>query len=193
MKTYIYFVRHGIAPFSLEKERDRGANLNGQGQRDAIRVAELLKEEQIDVIVSSAYHRARETVAPLAERLGMDITLYEELIERPIAGLHQGYPEEELLAAIERSFRDPDYRMPDGESTRQAQERAIPILLKLLSDYKGRKIAVGTHGNIMTIMLSYFDPSYGYEFWKSTSKPDIYRAEFHDTQLLQVERLWKPD
>jgi 2,3-bisphosphoglycerate-dependent phosphoglycerate mutase len=64
--------------------------------------------------------------------------------------------------------------MPEGETTRQAQERAIPIILKLLSDYEGKKIVIGTHGNIMTIILKYFDTNYGFEFWKQTSKPDIY-------------------
>jgi broad specificity phosphatase PhoE len=42
MTTNIYFVRHGIAPFSLELERAGGASLSEQGKADAKRVAELL-------------------------------------------------------------------------------------------------------------------------------------------------------
>lgn len=81
--------------------------------------------------------------------------------------------EEEILKAIEQSFVDIDYSLPEGETTRQAQARAIPKILQLLSDYKGKKIAIGTHGNIMTIILNYFDKSYGYDFLVQTSKPDI--------------------
>lgn len=39
MKTFIYFVRHAISPFTLNNERDRG--LSEQGKRDAVLVAEI--------------------------------------------------------------------------------------------------------------------------------------------------------
>lgn len=32
MKTYIYFVRHAISPFSLENERSRGLSDQGANQ-----------------------------------------------------------------------------------------------------------------------------------------------------------------
>ncbi len=190
MKTYIYFIRHGIAPFSIEHERSGGTSLSEQGVLDAKRVAELLSNEDIDVIVSSSYFRALETVSPLAELIKKEIIPYIELIERPIASLNYAVSEEELLIGIEQSFVDIDFCLPEGETTRQAQERAIPLIMKLLSDFKGKKIAIGTHGNIMTIILNYFDSSYGFEFWKQTSKPDIYRLEFEEKELKLVDRLW---
>lgn len=191
MSTYIYFVRHGIAPFSLELESTAGgASLNEQGKSDAKRVAELLRNEEIDVIVSSSFKRAKETVMPLSELLQIEIIQYEELIERPIASLNYPVSEDQLLLAIEKSFSDIDYCMHEGETTRQAQGRAIPIILKLLSDHEGQKIVIGTHGNIMTIILNYFDSNYGFDFWKQTSKPDIYKLKFEGTKLKTVERLW---
>jgi 2,3-bisphosphoglycerate-dependent phosphoglycerate mutase len=190
MTTYIYFVRHGIAPFSLELESTGGASLSEKGKSDAKRVAELLRNENIDVIVSSSYNRAKETVTPLAELLQKEIIQYEELIERPIASLNYPVSEEQLLIGIEKSFIDIDFCMPEGETTRQAQERAIPIILKLLSDFEGKKIVIGTHGNIMTIILNYFESNYGFEFWKQTSKPDVYKLEFEEKKLKDVERLW---
>ncbi|MDQ0915263.1 histidine phosphatase family protein [Paenibacillus sp. V4I5] len=190
MKTYIYFIRHGIAPFSIEHERTGGTRLSEQGELDAKRVAEILSNEDIDVIVSSSYFRALETVSPLAELLKKEIIPYIELIERPIASLNYAVSEEELLIGIEQSFVDIDFCLPEGETTRQAQERAIPLIMKLLSDFKGKKIAIGTHGNIMTIILNYFDANYGFEFWKQTTKPDIYRLEFEEKELNLVERLW---
>ena len=189
MNTYIYFVRHAISPFSLDNERNRG--LSDQGILDSIWVAEILKNEGIDIIVSSSFARAVDTIKPLANLLNKEIIQFEELVERPIASLKYQIEEDDLLKGIERSFIDIDYCMPEGETTRQAQERSIPIIKKLLTDYKGKKIAVGTHGNIMTIILNYFDKSYGNDFWIQTSKPDIYKLEFDDTKLIQVERLWE--
>ncbi|MDD9268438.1 histidine phosphatase family protein [Paenibacillus sp. GCM10023248] len=191
MLTYIYFVRHGIAPFSLELESSAGgASLNEQGKFDSKRVADLLRNEDIDLIVSSSFNRAKETVMPLAELLQKEIIQFDELIERPIASLSYPVPEEELLCGIEKSFSDIDFCMPEGETTRQAQERSIPIIMNLLSAYEGKKIVIGTHGNIMTIILNYFDSSYGFNFWKQTSKPDIYKLEFEDRKLKHVRRLW---
>jgi len=108
-----------------------------------------------------------ETVSPLADLLKKDIIEYEELRERPIASLKYEVPEEELLNGIQRSFVDVDFCMPEGETTRQAQERAIPVIKRLLSEYRGKKIVIGTHGNIMTIILHYFDRTFGFEFWTS--------------------------
>jgi 2,3-bisphosphoglycerate-dependent phosphoglycerate mutase len=83
-------------------------------------------------------------------------------------------PWDEILQAIEKSFIDLDFALEGGESTRQAQNRAIPIIEKLLEEHRGKNIVIGTHGNIMTIIMNYCDKKYGFEFWNSTSKPDIY-------------------
>jgi len=119
------------------------------------------------IIFFVRYLRAMETVSPLADLLKKDIIEYEELRERPIASLKYEVPEEELLNGIQRSFVDVDFCMPEGETTRQAQERAIPVIKRLLSEYRGKKIVIGTHGNIMTIILHYFDRTFGFEFWTS--------------------------
>jgi 2,3-bisphosphoglycerate-dependent phosphoglycerate mutase len=190
MKTYIYFVRHAISPFSLDNERDRG--LSEQGKIDSIRVAELLSTEGIDVVASSTFVRAVETVRPLADHLNKEILQFEDLVERPIASLKYEIFEEELVKGIEKSFTDIDYCLAEGETTRQAQNRSVPTFEQILSVYKGKKVAIGTHGNIMTIILKYYDDRYGFDFWKQTSKPDIYKLEFDDYELLRVERMWKP-
>ncbi|WP_199621373.1 histidine phosphatase family protein [Paenibacillus alkalitolerans] len=189
MKTYLYFVRHAISPFVFGNERDRG--LSDQGFSDSQRVKELLINEGIDAVISSPYARAIQTVNYLSEALGKEIIVYEELRERPIKSLDEKCTEEELLAAIEKSFSDKDYCLHGGESTGAAQQRAIPVINRILTEHQGKKVVIGTHGNIMTIILNYFNDGFGYEFWKSTSKPDIYKAEFEGNALINVVRLWE--
>lgn len=53
------------------------------------------------------------------------------------------------------------------------------------------EVAIGTHGNVMTLMMNYFDSTYGLDFLVHTSKPDIYRMEIVNNQLKEVKRLWK--
>lgn len=189
MKTEIFMVRHAESPFIHGEERTRG--LSEAGLQAAVKVADLLDHEDIHAVVSSTYVRAKQTVQVLAARKGLPILEYEELRERPIKGLNDKATWEELLTAIEISFEDHDYALHEGETTRQAQQRAIPIIQELLEKYAGQNIVIGTHGNIMTIIMNYYDPSYGYEFWSSTTKPDIYRMTYWDGQLVNITRMWK--
>ena len=99
--------------------------------------------------------------------------------------------EDEIQQAIKTSYKDIDFYLKDGESIRDVQNRAIPVIKNLLNNYQGKNIIIGTHGNVMTIIMNYFDKSYGYEFWKNTSKPDIYKLEFSGENLLSVHRLWE--
>lgn len=187
METRIYMVRHADSPYVFGQERSRG--LSEQGNHDALKVADLLDPYEIHYICSSDYARAVQTVKHLASRKNLPIVEYEELRERPIKGIDASW--EELLIAIERSFHDLDFALEGGESTREVQSRALPIIEKLLSEHNGKNIVIGTHGNIMTIIMNYFDNNYGYDFWKSTSKPDIYEMIFLGNELKGINRLWK--
>lgn len=189
MKTTIYMVRHAESPYLLGEERTRGLSKEGFAAADV--VADLLEDVQIDYFASSAYTRAIQTVQVAADRRGAHIEAYEELIERPIKGLDYEMSWEEIEVAIKRSFADSEYALEGGESTGAAQARAIPVIEQLLEQYRGQSIAIGTHGNIMTIIMSYYDKGVDYDFWASTSKPDIYKLTFAENQLESTERVWK--
>ncbi|QUW24102.1 histidine phosphatase family protein [Sporosarcina sp. Marseille-Q4063] len=189
MTTSIYMIRHAESPFIFGEERTR--KLSKDGEIEAEKVAELMLSDKIDVIVSSPFARAIKTIEEIATTQNLEIKLYEELRERLIKGDYQ-LAWEEVEPAIKKSFEDKDYCLPGGETTRQAQERAVPIIKQLLKEYEGKSIVIGTHGNIMTIIMNYFDEQYGYDFWASTSKPDIYQLIFIDGELTEVKRTWEP-
>jgi len=188
MHTVVYMVRHARSPFKFGEERTR--SLSEEGKKEAKKACDVLMDKEIDVIVSSPYARAIETVQALAAHKSLPIKEYEELRERSVKGLDYKLPEQEILKAVKKSFDDKNYCLSGGESIFQAQHRSIPIIKKLLKDYEGKHIVIGTHGNIMTIIMNYFDDAYEYDFWKSTSKPDIYQLVFKGERLTAVERLW---
>jgi 2,3-bisphosphoglycerate-dependent phosphoglycerate mutase len=188
ISTTIFMIRHAESPFIFGEERTR--KLSKDGELDAEKVAKLMLNEKIDVIVSSPFARSIQTIEPIATTRNIKIELYEELKERMIKGNYK-LPWEEVEPAIKKSFEDKDYCLPGGETTRQAQERAVPIIKQLLKEYEGQSIVLGTHGNIMTIIMNYFDGKYGYDFWESTSKPDIYKLIFIDGELTDVKRTWE--
>ncbi|MCM3109596.1 histidine phosphatase family protein [Lederbergia lenta] len=189
METVLFMIRHAQSPFVFGKERTR--KLSEQGEHDAKAITEIMRKEKVDIIVSSPYSRAIQTIENIAIEKRLKMQFFEELKERPIKGEYK-LPKKDLLKAIKKSYDDKDYCLPGGETMRQAQERALPVISQLLNEYKGKNIIIGTHGNIMTIIMNYFDQQYGYKFWKGTSKPDIYKLSFNENKLSDVERLWEP-
>ncbi|CAH1217761.1 hypothetical protein PAECIP111893_04303 [Paenibacillus plantiphilus] len=187
--TTIYMVRHAESPLILGEERIRG--LSPRGHEDVKRVEEIMRFVEVDVVVSSPYARALLTVKGVAEAKGLPVIELEELRERPIVGLQDKLAQQAFTARIRQSFDDKDFVPDGGESTRQAQERAIPIIGELLRKYEGKSIVIGTHGNIMTIILNHYDDRYGVAFWESTSIPDIYRLDFAGEKLVGVRRMWE--
>lgn len=185
--TNIYFIRHAESEFIHDRELERG--ITKDGLIKSKQIAKQLDNISFSAIFSSTYRRAIETVKPLANRNALNIETFDELIERSIVGLDYHMEWSEVEKAIEISFMDIDYCLKGGETTRAAQYRSIPIVKKILKKYKGKSIAIGTHGNIMTIILKYFDNSFGYEFWKNSKKPDIFKLSFKDDQLLDVTNI----
>lgn len=184
MYTTIYFVRHAESPYIEGEERSRG--LSDKGLLDAIRVKELMINEGIDVMISSPYERAIRTIQDLANELSAEICIEEDLRERVI-GDFKGW---DFKEAKRKVYEDFQFTFPNGESSQQAQQRAVAIIERLLHDHQGKRLMVGTHGDIMTLIMNHFDIDFDYDFWESTSMPDIYKLDFERFELRHVTRLW---
>jgi broad specificity phosphatase PhoE len=76
-------MRHGEVynPDHVLYGRLPGFKLSELGERQAVAAAEWLAKHDIGYLVSSPLERAQQTAAPLAERLGLDVTIDERLIE----------------------------------------------------------------------------------------------------------------
>ncbi|MDQ0271698.1 histidine phosphatase family protein [Cytobacillus purgationiresistens] len=188
MKTFIYMVRHGESPKTEENDRTRG--LTEKGKLDAYRVTDLLKGEGIDVVVSSPYTRSILTIQELADCLEQEVLIYEDLKERIFSAEDRRLSDNDLFPLLHKSFSEPNHALTGAESNADCQDRAIKVLKELLKTHQGQKVVIGTHGAVMTLMMGYYDGGYGLDFLLSTSKPDIYRMEFNDQDLVEVKRLW---
>lgn len=189
MNTTIYMVRHGQSPKTAGgHERTRG--LTAKGEADTVRITELLREESIGVFYSSPYRRAVLTLAGLAEEAQAEILVEENLRELAFGPENQVMPDEELYPLVRRMFREPEYVPPGGEALQAGRERAAAVLAGILQRHGGQKIAIGTHGLVMTLMIGAYDSWFDLDFLLHTSKPDVYRLDFQDDRLEHVERLW---
>jgi len=182
--TFIYFVRHAESIYVEGTERSR--SLSEKGMADALTIKDILKTEEIDYFISSPYERAIETIRPTAIEYLNDIKIEEDLRERNI-GIFSSISFKEAKRQV---YEDIHYAFPLGESTLIAQKRSVKVMEDILETYEGKKIVIGTHGDIMALMMNHFDKQYGFDFWQSTSMPDIYKLSFEEKKLKNSTRIW---
>ena len=161
------------------------APLTETGFRQAEVLADFLSGRQIDAAVSSAFLRARQTIDPFATSYGLTVRVDPRLNERRLAD----GPLDNWREVIRSSFDDLDSRAPGGESGREVLERAWTSLNELLDGGCNLPLAV-THGNLMSLVLSSLDPTFGYSGWESLSNPDVYLLQDSGDGRLTFERLW---
>jgi len=77
----IYVVRHARA-----EGQAANAPLTAEGQEQAQELAAFFGDRPIDVIVSSPYTRASNTITPLAMQQGIAVQLDDRLTERVLSG-----------------------------------------------------------------------------------------------------------
>ncbi|NMH67493.1 histidine phosphatase family protein [Bacillus sp. RO3] len=180
--TRLYFVRHAHSVYTPD---ELTRPLSEKGKRDAEQMTERLLKERIDVVCSSPYRRAVQTVEGLARHLDVEIVMLEEVRERTLSNM----PVKDFDEAISSVWADPDFSLEGGESNSAAQKRGVQGIFKMLEEYNGKNIAIGTHGNIMVLIMNYFDGAYDVECWKELEMPDVYCLTFHEKTLRNIKRI----
>jgi 2,3-bisphosphoglycerate-dependent phosphoglycerate mutase len=176
MKT-IYIVRHCQA-----EGQEPDAPLTTEGASQAKRLAKTLAGVEIERIISSPYRRAKDSITPLAKHLNIPIEMDERLVERILC---QGF-NPDWQQHLETSFDNLDFCLVGGESSRTAMRRIVSVVNEISRD-SAKTTLLATHGNLMTLLLKYFDDTIGFSEWKSLGNPDIYRVIL--TEPAKIQRL----
>lgn len=156
---------------------------------DAENVTHLLKDKHIDVVISSPYKRAIQTVQGIANTYHVSIEIEEDLRER----LLSSEPVADFNDAIENVWEDWSFAYEGGESNDVAQRRAVICMQNILKKYEDKNIVIGTHGNIMVLLMNYFDSKYDFQFWKTLHMPDVYKLTFDNNRFISAERIQSTD
>jgi 2,3-bisphosphoglycerate-dependent phosphoglycerate mutase len=173
----VLLVRHAEpVPVGTPEVADDDRPLTDAGRAAAVELAEELDGWEVSAIYSSPYARAVETVTVLATRRGMPVQVLEDLRERQLSvELHDEWRE-----SLRRSWSDPDFSLPGAESGRAAQRRAMATLdLLRVRHPDGGRLVVGSHGNLISLMLHALEPGVGFDFNMGMPMPAIYRLH-HD-------------
>jgi 2,3-bisphosphoglycerate-dependent phosphoglycerate mutase len=181
--TKVYLVRHAHAAWAPDESR----SLSESGRAAAVTIAGLLSAIPVAAIYSSPARRSIQTVELLAQRLGVRVDVVPELRERHLPVV----PARDFERIVREAWRFPTHATGEGESNAVAQTRGLAAVHQFIKRHAGQHVVVGTHGNLLALILNGFDPWFGYEFWRELSFPDVYEVEFEATRLIRVRRLWE--
>jgi 2,3-bisphosphoglycerate-dependent phosphoglycerate mutase len=175
----ILLVRHAEPiPFGAPgwEERDDDRPLSDEGRRAALDLADELEPYVITGVYSSPYRRAVETVGPTAERRGLRVVVLEDLRERRLTDGQR----DDWLDHLHASWTDLDYALEGLETSRQAQVRGSRVLdLLRVRHPDGGRLLLGSHGNLISLILHTLEPGVDADFHLSMPMPAIYHLE-HD-------------
>jgi broad specificity phosphatase PhoE len=130
----ILFVRHGETEANKQRLALGRADppLTAHGTEQALALARRLEGERVEVVRASPLGRARETAAPIAAALGLEVVVDDRLVELDYGEWDttsfQDLPADQLA----RWRTDPSFAPPGGESLRAVTGRVADFCTELL-------------------------------------------------------------
>lgn len=158
----ITFIRHAESIANAEDIlAEDSVELTLDGIKQAEKVANRLKNDNFNIILSSPIRRAFETAKIITKVIKAPI-ITEELLAEKSYGSLSGKPINEVNAEKENlpNLRDftygYDYRYWGGESGLDIKERIIKFTEKVKTEHKGKKVLAVSHGGIIRMMYIVF-------------------------------------
>lgn len=183
--TTVYFVRH--AEPNYDNHDDMSRELSAKGMEDRRLVTEFLAAKNIDVVLSSPFKRAYDTVAPFAEGKGIEIQVVEDFRERKVDSCWI----EDFKSFSMAQWADFTYKLSDGECLKEVQDRNISALNKVVKEFQGKNIVVGSHGTALSTIINYYDNSFNYDDFDKIRglMPWIVKFSFEGENCVEIEKI----
>ena len=181
--TKVYFVRHAEPNYNNRDDMSR--ELSAKGMVDRELVTRFLADKNIEVVLSSPFKRAFDTVVHFADSKGLNIEIIDDFRERKVDSIWI----EDFVSFSKAQWDDFDYKLSDGESLNEVQSRNISALNNVLEKYQDKNIAIGSHGTALSTIINYYDKSFGYEDFERirTVMPWIVEFTFQNAECVSIK------
>ena len=160
-RTILTLIRHGQTSANVGGvwHGTTDTPLSPFGHAQAARAADHVARTRADAVAiyASPLQRARNTAAPIAEALGLELRIRDDLHEYDL-GAWEGRTFAELAAEhriFDRMAEDPDWQPGGGESARQVALRLGGALQAIAGSHPGRRTIVVTHAGALTLALGW--------------------------------------
>jgi 2,3-bisphosphoglycerate-dependent phosphoglycerate mutase len=180
MGKNIYIVRHCKA---MGQSAD--APLTEEGFMQAKALVDFFRERKIERIISSPFLRAVESIDPVAREKQLPVEKDNRLAERVLSS--KSFTD--WLDKLKATYADLALTYDGGESSRDAMNR-IAEVVESAAKSEAENVIIVTHGNIMSLLLKYYDARVGFDEWQALSNPDVFLLQLRDKGY-DLKRLWK--
>lgn len=152
----IYLVRH-CEPCTRNYD-DTERKLTEKGYKDTEKIKEFFNGKNVDLIFSSPYKRAVDTIKPFAEKANREIVEVCDFRERKIGEVIENFDE-----FSKRQWEDFDFKLDNGDSLREVQDRNIRALKEVLSKNCNKNIVISGHGTAISTIVNFYDSEFNFE------------------------------
>lgn len=158
----LYLIRHGEVDTRYHKVFGGSRidmELSEQGHAQAKRMAEYIHTEKLDAIYTSPMTRARQTAAPLLEKLPHHEPRVIEGLREVDFGVWTGLTWDGVLQKYGVSAFDwldqlHAAAIPEAESAAEFRARVDPSIQQIIKAHPGEQVAVVCHGGVVRMILS---------------------------------------
>lgn len=205
-ETIIYLIRHaetvdekGIRntceDFQMINEKEI---LSIQGEEQSKKLSDNVELQNLDVIWSSNYTRAKATAKYIAYKNKLQYNLDKRLSERKLGDLEdlaRFMTDKETRDPSREQLAFPEFKTRDGESANETNKRMNEFISEILEKYEGKRIAVISHGgSIKFLLLSYckVNKNLNLEYKKNElciNSPCLLKMTFRQNELLNLEQI----
>ena len=204
--TIIYLIRHAE---TIKENGIRNTNedfqsinekeiLSVQGEEEARKLSKNIELKNLDAIWSSYYTRAKATAKYIAYENNLQYNLDKRLSERKLGNIEdlaKFMNNKETRDPSREQLAFPEFKTRDGESANDTNKRMNEFIGELLEKYKGKRIAVVSHGGaIKFYLLSYCNVNerlnleYKGKGLNITS-PCLLKLIFKGNELVELEKI----
>lgn len=181
----LLLIRHGQTPSNVLGALDTlvpGPGLTALGHEQAAAIPEALAGEPIDALYASVQTRARLTITPLAEALGLPVTVREGLREVGAGSLEMNNDRISVERYHDVAFGWAegrlDERMPGGESGHEVFGRFDAVIAEMAAS-GAASVACVSHGQVIRAWTAARADNVSVEFAS--------RHELHNTGIVALE------
>lgn len=149
-ETVLGLFRHGQTDWNIDLRLQGTADIpmNDYGI-EQVRNASLHLTSDWDVVISSPLGRAKHSAEILAERIGAEEVLIDNLLLERAFGIGEGM----LYSEWHEKYSKLD-EIPGAESTQAVAERARKLLGEINSRYAGARVLAVSHGALIRFVLA---------------------------------------
>ena len=149
MNTTIYLVKHAdeLKENGIQNTNDTTKLINEKyilsvkGEEQSKKLSESPELQNIEVLWSSSYTRAKATAKYIAYRNNIDINIDSRLNERKLGNLEDlsKWMKNKPFGVVQAYLQDKKWKAREGESCEEATERVTMFLQKYYKKILGRK------------------------------------------------------